>query len=650
MSRLRDYGTLPIEPDLAIGAIACPCAITHGGSPVNSQPNFPLPKPFSPPEPTSVPNPLQLIPAPYQAKNQGRSRFLLVGDATQPITDIELGVNISSRYQIFRAADLPLVTPFRLKILHFNDFHGRIAHLAPEGNIPVFSRLVSRYHQQQRKYTHNPQAGVLLLSAGDDMVGTPFDALVSERNHPYDLYQTLGVDAAALGNHDLDLGTYTLAKIIQRSGGFPVLSANLKPPQQLKSSIYPAALLDVKGVRVGIIGLTTPAQMKGSDARNLTFVDPVQVVHNLLPVLRPYCHILIILSHLGYDLQATSATVEGYGDRQLAEALSHGAVDLIIGGHTHHILNETCLDQDNIVNGIPIVQAGTLGRFLGEVTITLRGNHQPATVTNAKLSVTADLPIDQTFEQTQIKPIVASLHQKLNHPLGTVTDHADLGTDAVLNDFASHESAFANFITAGMVAQAQNQGYTVDFALTDAAVLRTGLSPDTFVYGDWFTVMPHADTLRFFQITGQQLWDLLQDNAQRANRPGEPHLERGFVQFSGQIRYKIQLGNKRHTAQATAISVNGRPLEAQFAQTFTFVTHSFIRQSAYHWERKFTQGNPQIALFDLDALPSKDTELLLREMLIAHIKVYGGVTKAGGVLRDGRLEIYEGRAQSLVES
>ena len=609
------------------------------GSPVNSQPNLPVPKPAARSEPAFVPNPLRLVAAPYLAKNQRRSRFLWIGDATQPVTEIEITPNLSSRYQIPRAADLPVVTPFRLKILHFNDLHGRIAHLAPEGNIPVFSRLVSRYHQQQRKYADNPQAGVLLLSAGDDMVGTPFDALVSEGNHPYDLYQTLGVDAAALGNHDLDLGTHALAKMIQRSGEFPVLSANLMPPAQLKKFIYPAALLDVKGVRVGIIGLTTSAQMKGSDARNLTFVDPVRVVKNLLPVLRPYCHVLIVLSHLGYDLHSTSATVEGYGDRQLAAQLPRGAVDLIIGGHTHHILNETCLDQSNIVNGIPIVQAGTLGRFLGEVTITLRDQQQPATVTNAKLSVTADLPVDQAFEQAQITPIVASLHQKLNQPLGIVANHPDLETDAVLNDFASHESAFANFITAGMVAQARKKGYAVDFALTDAAVVRTGLPTDNLVYGDWFAVMPHADTLRLFQLTGEQLWALLQDNARRANRCGEPHLERGFVQFSGQIRYQIRLGENRAAARATEIFVRGIPLKEQLAQTFTFVTHSFIRQAACHWERQFQRQYPAIALFDLDQQPSKDTEILLREALISHIKIDGGVTKAGGVVRDGRLQI-----------
>ncbi|MEB3226030.1 MAG: bifunctional UDP-sugar hydrolase/5'-nucleotidase [Synechococcus sp.] len=607
---------------------------------MNHQPNAPISE--SSASPTKLtPNPLRLIAAPYQAKNQGRSRFLFVGDPSKVITRIETDPNISSRYQIPKATDLPITTPFRLKVLHFNDLHGRISHPSPEGNMPVFSRIVSRYQAQQCKYAANPQAGVLLLSAGDDMIGTPFDALLGEVYHPYNLYQALGVDAAALGNHDLDLGTQALAQMVAQSENFPLLSANLILPITLKSSIYPAALFDIKGVRVGVIGLTTPAQMKGADARYLTFLDPVQVVKNLLPVLRPYCHTLMILSHLGNDLQATSAVVEGYGDRQLAEALPSGAVDLIIGGHTHHILNETGLEEDNIVNGIPIVQASTLGRFLGEVTITLRGQPPAATVTNAKLTVTADLPVEPTFEQTHIAPLVTALHQKLNHPLGTVIDHPDLTTDAVLNDFASHESAFANFITAGMVTQARKQGYAVDFALTDAAVLRTGLPPDTLVYGDWFAVMPHADTLRLVQITGGELLTLLQDNARRANRLGEPHLERGFVQFSEEVRYVIDLGDRRTTAEAKNILLKGTPLKDQLTQTFTFVTHSFIRQTARPWETKFSRKHPDISLFNLDVLPSKDTDLLLREAMIAHIKAFGGITKIGGTLRDSRLQIHD---------
>ena len=118
---------------------------------------------------TGHPNPLSLLSCPFQTPDSQRQRFLFRGDATQPVTGIKVSNDISSRYQIPTATSLPVQIPFRLKILHFNDFHGRISHLSATGNAPVFSRIASRYKQQQQKYRENAQAGVLMLSAGDDM-------------------------------------------------------------------------------------------------------------------------------------------------------------------------------------------------------------------------------------------------------------------------------------------------------------------------------------------------------------------------------------------------------------------------------------------------------------------------------------------------
>ncbi|HQB32416.1 MAG TPA: bifunctional metallophosphatase/5'-nucleotidase, partial [Erysipelotrichaceae bacterium] len=60
----------------------------------------------------------------------------------------------------------------------------------------------------------------------------------------------------------------------------------------------------------------------------------------------------VLLTHIGFE-----------EDKKLAQMLKpEWGVDVIIGGHTH-----TVLEQPEIVNGIPIVQAGTgtdaIGRF-----------------------------------------------------------------------------------------------------------------------------------------------------------------------------------------------------------------------------------------------------------------------------------------------
>lgn len=529
---------------------------------------------------------------------------------------------------------------FRLRILHFNDLHGHLVRIHSYGDWPVFSRIVWRLRQQRRKYDSDPRSAVLTLSAGDDLIGSLFDELLgtdaeSFKVHAgYRLYSAAGVDAAVLGNHDLDMGAALLAQAVRRDARFPLLSANLIGCQQLAGLYYPAVLLVVKGVRVGIVGLTTPAEIKAPGEGTLRIAHPVEVAHNLLPALRPLCDVLIVLSHLGRSLNSGTATVLKAGDVELAESLPPSSVHLIVGGHTHHVLNMKGLSADNIVNGIPIVQAGELGRFVGEVDILLRPQ---AAVANARLTATDDLPADEEFEEVEVQPLVARVRELLARPLGICDDHPDLTTDAVRNTFAAGESALANFVTDAMVACCRAAGYDVDFAVVDASSIRCGLpagGPITF--GDWFDIMPFADTIRICQITGQQLKLLLDDNARRADRPGEPHTERGFLHFSRQVRYKVVLGEERRAAHAWDVTVDGRPLAEQLERTFRFACTSFVREAALPWEARVGQTR-ELPTLDMRRLPVVDIHLFLRHELVAYIREHGGVTEAGGARRDGRV-------------
>jgi 2',3'-cyclic-nucleotide 2'-phosphodiesterase (5'-nucleotidase family) len=106
------------------------------------------------------------------------------------------------------------------------------------------------------------------MSAGDDLVGAIFDELMGEDPESfalhagYRLYSAAGIDVSVLGNHDLDLGTDVLAQAIRKDAQFPVLSANLVGCQWINGLYYPAALFVTKGIRVGIIGLTTSGQSR----------------------------------------------------------------------------------------------------------------------------------------------------------------------------------------------------------------------------------------------------------------------------------------------------------------------------------------------------------------------------------------------------
>ena len=578
---------------------------------------------------------LEQLPSP----NQDVTVYALRGDATTgPIQRIETTRNLS----LPPRRNFSYQHPFRLKILHFNDLHGHICHFTEHGEVPLFANMVSRIKALRLQAQERDDVGVLVMSAGDDLVGSIFDELLNakETDHPvhvsYRLFSAAGVDVATLGNHDFDMGPTILAESIRRDANFPLLSANLTGSSLLQSQILPAALFIIKGVRVGVIGISTPGEIKEQWLDTFSLLNPIPTIHNILPALRPICDVIIILSHLGYSISSHAAAMRYAGDVELAKSLSPGSVQLIVGGHTHHILNERGLSPSNIINGIPIVQAGNLGEFLGEVDITIRD--APA-VTNARLTRTALLPTDEAFHHHHIEPIEKQVKPLLDRPLGRTANTPDLDTECIRNDFAAGESAFANFITDALVSCCHTQGYHVDLAFVDATSIRSGIPVnDVLTYGDWFKVMPFADTIILYELTGQELIDLVQDNARRIDLPGEPHIERGFLHFSQELRYTIKLDNQRSRIKARNITFANESLENHPDKIFIAASTSFVREPARSWE-KMKKHDPQFPIFHLHQLPHRTTNLFLRTELVNYIVAHGGVTTQAGVRSDNRLTI-----------
>ena len=207
----------------------------------------------------------------------GSARFLVVGDATAaPVHAIIPDPGVALPPRVTRPPD----RPFRLHILHINDLHGRVSQVEHPDSLPVLSRIAGRLAELRRRCQDDPDAAVLMLSAGDELAGSAFDdGAACSATHPvYHLYSRMGVDVVALGNHDLGPGVAWLAGSLRKHARFPVLAANLAPTPALAGLVHPAALLVTKGVRVGIVGLLTPAQ-----AQQRPPIVGVAGVHPFLP-------------------------------------------------------------------------------------------------------------------------------------------------------------------------------------------------------------------------------------------------------------------------------------------------------------------------------------------------------------------------------
>lgn len=229
-----------------------------------------------------------------------------------------------------------------LTIYHTNDIHARCE---------IFREL-----ENIRK-----DSNTLLLDAGDAIAGSSTVFRLSEET----LIQMnkVGYDALTMGNRELNYIRWVL-KIRAQQANFPVLTANLIDLKGKTEGFFkPYIVKNLSGLKVGIFGLT-PVQYNDDSAWlpffKFRFLDPLEVSKKMAEELGREVDILILLSHLGIkDDSRIAGEVDG--------------IDLIIGGHTH-----TLLETPLFINGTYIFQAGCHGNYLGKIKIRAQSGIKPS--------------------------------------------------------------------------------------------------------------------------------------------------------------------------------------------------------------------------------------------------------------------------------
>lgn len=224
-----------------------------------------------------------------------------------------------------------------LKILHTNDFHGSLDQAR-------FEKLRA-LREDVDIYLDNGDA----IKAGN--------LAIPLREEPvWKRLAELRCTASVLGNRETHiLETAFAAKL--KGVGHPILCANVKRRDNsvpiLQSSnppILPHLVIQAADYRVGIVGVMVAmvtGRMATQKASAFLWDDPIQTAISEAEKLRGEVDVLIALTHIGVRQ-----------DGVLAEKCD--LFDLILGGHSH-----TVLDQPLIVDGTPILQAGSHGRYAG---------------------------------------------------------------------------------------------------------------------------------------------------------------------------------------------------------------------------------------------------------------------------------------------
>jgi len=281
-----------------------------------------------------------------------------------------------------------------LSVVGTNDVHGNIVERNGAGGLALFGGYVANL----RSVRADDGGAVLLIDAGDMWQGT-LESNMAEGAPVVAAYNALQYDAAAIGNHEFDFGPQGPAVVAAQEGDdprgalkaraaeakFPFLAANLidatTDAPVAWPNVRPTSKIDVAGITAGIIGVTsrdTPASTLAAHVKGLRVTALAETIRAQAEALRADgAQLIIVTAHAGgrcdrYDDPADLSSCEADSEIfEVARALPHGLVDLIVAGHVHKGLAHE-------VNGIAIISSWSGGEFFGRVDFRIDNGHVAA--------------------------------------------------------------------------------------------------------------------------------------------------------------------------------------------------------------------------------------------------------------------------------
>ena len=352
------------------------------------------------------------------------------------------------------AVSTAMAQEVNIKLLGTSDVHGRIVPWSYGADVEDKSgsyAQIATYVKDVRKNNKN----VVLVEVGDAIQDNQIDVFAKDKkyykDHPIPkVLNEMKYDIFVLGNHEFNFGMKALDEILKDIKA-KKLTANFYHKKNDKRYIDATTIIEKDGVKLGIIGLSTPMSAKFEEdtgnLKDMKFTSPTEEARTQVEKLKAKgVDAIIVIAHMGIE---NENKIPDTGMRDVINAVD--GIDVVIAGHMHKDV-----PSETIKNTL-ITEPHRYGTVVSEVDLTFDINDKKEVKLVKKESKT--VPVKALEADKKIAEIYKPYHEKLrelnnvvigqteNEMVPQETKHGvsaafskDTGLSSFINDVEQHYS------------------------------------------------------------------------------------------------------------------------------------------------------------------------------------------------------------------
>lgn len=465
------------------------------------------------------------------------------------------------------AVSTAMAQEVNIKLLGTSDVHGRIVPWSYGADVEDKSgsyAQIATYVKDVRKNNKN----VVLVDVGDAIQDNQIDVFAKDKkyykDHPIPkVLNEMNYDIFVLGNHEFNFGMKALDEILKDIKA-KKLTANFYHKKNDKRYIDATTIIEKDGVKLGIIGLSTPMSAKFEEdtgnLKDMKFTSPTEEARTQVEKLKAKgVDAIIAVTHMGID---NENNIPDTGMRDVINAVD--GIDVVIAGHMHKDV-----PSETIKNTL-ITEPHRYGTVVSEVDLTFDINDKKEVKLVKKESKT--VPVKELEADKKIAEIYKPYHEKLrelnnvvigqteNEMVPQETKHGvsaafskDTGLSSFINDVEQHYSG-ADVVT-------------FSFDHQKARMNKGDIKKKDIIFNYRYA----GGDVTVYELTGKQLKEYMEWSANYFDtiQPGDTeyryNAERKkskYVTYDifGGVNYKIDLRNPQGSKIVDLTLADGKPV------------------------------------------------------------------------------------------